>query len=89
MCRFCVAANGAMCFSCVALATHFFIREGKFVFKNFYYKKMYFRLFNRITDALEILEKSTVLSEEIMYAIGILKKAQIETEEMYVSRIDE
>ncbi len=59
------------------------------MFKFFYYKKMYFRLFNRVTDALEILEKSTILSNEIMFAIEILKKAQIETEEIYVSKIND
>ncbi len=40
------------------------------------YKKMYFHLFNVITDALEEND-ITVLKE-------ILKQGQIETEEMYI-----
>ncbi len=43
------------------------------------YKKMYLRLFNRITDALNKLEENDPSA-----AIEILKKAQIETEEMYI-----
>lgn len=45
------------------------------------YKKMYCRLFNRITDAIESETKE--LTDEI------LKKAQLETEEMYMESNDE
>ncbi len=41
------------------------------------YKKMYFKLFNAITDSLELKEKE--IADEL------LKKAQIETEEIYIS----
>lgn len=40
------------------------------------YKKMYFHLFNTITDALE--ENDIIVLKEI------LKQGQIETEEMYI-----
>lgn len=40
------------------------------------YKKMYFHLFNIITDALE--ENDIIVLKEI------LKQGQIETEEMYI-----
>lgn len=42
------------------------------------YKKMYYRLFNRVTDALELLEKG-----EVQQAVALLKLAQCETEEIY------
>ena len=41
------------------------------------YKKMYYRLFNKVTDAIESETKE--ISDEI------LKQAQIETEEMYMN----
>ena len=41
------------------------------------YKKMYFRLFNTITDALE--------ENDIEKMREILKNGQIETEEMYIN----
>ncbi len=41
------------------------------------YKKMYLKLFNAITDSLELEEKEK--------ADELLKKAQIEAEEMYIS----
>ena len=47
------------------------------------YKKMYFHLFNRITDALEHLEKNHIAD-----AREILIRAQQEGEEMYVSAGD-
>ncbi len=40
------------------------------------YKKMYYKLFNAITDAIEIDDKEK--------ADEILKNAQIETEEMFI-----
>ena len=45
------------------------------------YKKMYFKLFNVITDALEEND-ITVLKE-------ILKQGQIETEELYIEGEEE
>ncbi|MBQ8184070.1 MAG: hypothetical protein IJ025_09270 [Clostridia bacterium] len=45
--------------------------------ENELYKKMYFRLFNKVTDAIEICEDESVKD--------ILIKAQQETEEMYMS----
>ncbi len=44
--------------------------------KNELYKKMYYRLFNRVTDALE---KDSL--SEIKF---LLKKAQVETEEIFI-----
>lgn len=44
------------------------------------YRKMYYTLFNSITDALRELEKSNYGS-----AKELLQKAQQETEEMYLS----
>ena len=43
------------------------------------YKKMYYRLFNRVTDALCELEKNKYET-----ARELLKEAQRETEEMYI-----
>ena len=43
------------------------------------YKKMYFLLFNKITDALAALRKFNYGE-----AVGILQTAQIEAEEMYI-----
>ncbi len=45
------------------------------------YKKMYYHLFNKITDAIEF-SSETVVKE-------ILKQAQIETEEMYINATEE
>ena len=47
------------------------------------YKKMYLRLFNYVTDALRELEKG-----ETEKAREILKKAQIETEDLYINGED-
>lgn len=44
------------------------------------YKKMYFRLFNAITDVLEALERGNIWD-----AKRLLKEAQCATEEMYIS----
>ena len=41
------------------------------------FKKMYFHLFNNITDALPYISNE--------YALEILKQAQITTEEMYIN----
>lgn len=45
------------------------------------YKEMYFRLFNRITDVIREMEAG-----KFEKACEILKEAQLETEEMYVSK---
>ena len=44
------------------------------------YKKMYFTLFNAITDALNLLGKHNTEA-----AIKVLSDAQIKTEEMYIN----
>lgn len=44
------------------------------------YKEMYYHLFNAVTDAWQALEQSNYGT-----ARDILKKAQTETEEMYLS----
>ena len=43
------------------------------------YKKMYFTLFNSITDALEQLEQG-----DFLRAMDLLKNAQLRTEEIYI-----
>lgn len=48
------------------------------------YKKMYYRLFNRITDALRQLERGNITA-----ACDLLKQAQLETEQMYIDRVGE
>ena len=44
------------------------------------FKKMYYRLFNRVTDAIERLERG-----EAAAAAELLKSAQCETEEMFIT----
>ncbi len=44
------------------------------------YKDLYFYLFNQITNALQALE-----SDNSSHAISILRNAQIQTEESYIS----
>ena len=60
--KLCVAANGVMHFSCVALAAHFFIYEGEIIMPD--YNSMYLDLFNSITDAIEILCEVQKKAEE-------------------------
>lgn len=48
--------------------------------ENELYKKMYFKLFNKVTDAIEVCKDDNVKA--------ILIKAQQETEEMYISQDD-
>jgi len=43
------------------------------------YKKMYYKMYNKITDTIEILEKE----------IEELRRIQITAEEMYISENDE
>lgn len=45
------------------------------------YKKMYMTLFHAITDALELLEEDHRIA-----AVGRLKQAQQEAEELYLSQ---
>lgn len=45
--------------------------------ENELYKKMYYHLFNAVTDAIEEVNP--------IKRIDILKQAQIDTEEMYIS----
>lgn len=63
------------------------------------YKKLYFTLFNGITDVTNQLEqfkvllKETQLDEEklsqLEQCISSLKQFQIETEEIFLSQVDE
>ena len=46
---------------------------------------MYYLLFNKITDSIEILEKSPVKCPVMYEVIDILKEAQIETEDIYIN----
>ena len=48
------------------------------------YKKMYFRLFNAITDVLEALEQGNIWD-----AKRLLMEAQCAAEEMYISAEDD
>lgn len=48
------------------------------------YKKMYYRLFNSITDALTALEQ-----QNFGAAAEILRQAQIDSEEIYLDAEDE
>ena len=48
------------------------------------FEKMYYLLFNKITDSVEILEKSPAKCPAMYEVIDILKNAQIETEEIYI-----
>lgn len=48
------------------------------------FEKMYYLLFNKITDSVEILEKSPAKCPAIYEVIDLLKNAQIETEEIYI-----
>ena len=49
------------------------------------YKKMYFTLFNKVTDAIILLEdESDIRFEKVSVAVELLKNAQIECEEIYI-----
>ena len=45
------------------------------------YEKMYYKLFNAITDAMELLEK-----QEYQAALTLLERATQATEEIYISQ---
>lgn len=49
-----------------------------------FYKKMYLSIFNDITDAVKILKTASTMGE-VKVATGILEKAQLKTEKMYLS----
>ena len=49
------------------------------------FEKMYYLLFNKITDSIEILEKSPAKCPAMYEVIDILKDAQIETEDIYIN----
>ena len=54
------------------------------------YKKLYFKLYNDITDAIEILGKETENLQKIRTdAIDKLTNAQIEAEELYLDLCEE
>ncbi len=49
------------------------------------YKKLYHKLFNDITDVIEIIESTDdILSKTHFEALERLKQAQIEAEEMFL-----
>ena len=49
------------------------------------YKKMYFTLFNNVTDAINLLEETGKIKlKKVSDAIEILKEAQIECENIYI-----
>ena len=50
------------------------------------YKKMYFTLFNKVTDAIDMLEDTgDIKLKKVSDAIEILKDAQIECEDIYIN----
>lgn len=50
------------------------------------YKRMYFTLFNNVTDAINLLEDTgDIKLNKVSEAIEILKNAQIECEEIYIN----
>ena len=46
------------------------------------YQKMYAKLFNAVTDLIDLLESTPSLSQT--EAIHLLQQAQIKTEELYI-----
>ena len=49
------------------------------------YKRMYFTLFNNVTDAINLLEDTgDIKLQKVSDAIEILKNAQIECEEIFI-----
>ena len=50
------------------------------------YKKMYFTLFNKVNDAIDMLEDTgDIKLKKVSDAIEILKDAQIECEDIYIN----
>lgn len=49
------------------------------------YEKLYYTLFNKITDAVNLLEGGGDISD----AVSLLKSGQISAEEIYISDDDE
>jgi ribosomal protein L4 len=52
------------------------------------YEKAYKILFNAATDAITEIEGETIKSQETVKGAEILKKAQLQTEEMYIKAGD-
>ena len=71
--------TGATHFSCVASAAHFLF-FGEIRVLNIY-EAMYYRLFNRTCD---VMNKTTDI-----YAMQMIEKAHLETEEMFMNYIEE
>lgn len=74
--EFCFAANWSSRFSCVDSGWRIFYFKGDFM-ENELYIKMYYHLFNAVTDAIR--SKNKEISDQI------LKQAQIDVEEIYIS----
>ena len=54
------------------------------------YKKLYHKLFNDITDTIEIIESTNdILSKTHFDALNKLKQSQCEAEDMYLDMCDE
>ncbi len=53
------------------------------------YKKMYFHMFNSITDVIDGLDKDALDNNEIVRVIEKLKQIQLDGEEMYIDTYDE
>ena len=49
------------------------------------YEKLYYTLFNKVTDAVNLLESGGDISD----AVSLLKSGQISAEEIYISDDDE
>jgi len=49
------------------------------------YRKMYLTLFNSVTDALRVLEKSPTAHPYVDHAAYLLRKGQLECEEIFIS----
>ena|GEM_PF-344394 len=49
------------------------------------YEKLYYTLFNKVTDAVNLLEGGGDISD----AVSLLKSGQISAEEIYISDDDE
>lgn len=52
------------------------------------YEAAYKKLFNAITDMVNIVEQSQIFTKEIFEGVNMLIKAQKETEDMYFEQYD-
>ena len=66
-----------MCFSVRSFGYALFYFQEVAIMEEELYKKMYYHLFNAVTDAIN--------TKDPFEQIDILKQAQIDTEEMYIS----